>query len=121
MCTQNDDASIAIGSNMLWPNQATADFDGIMLDNMDAPWSSSQPYHQDGLQEMFIPAAKMVRDKGLGVWANGPHISKDGHVEANASQWKPYLDLATFTTLFEMPLTTWLNYPTPVSWAFLQL
>lgn len=34
-------------------------------------WSSSQPYHTDGLQEMFIPAAKLVRTAGLDVWANG--------------------------------------------------
>ena len=82
-----------------------------MLDNLDAPWSSSQPYHTDGLQEMFIPAAKIVRNHGLGVWANGPHVSKTGAFEANASSWKEYLELASFTTIFEITLSQWLNYP----------
>ena len=70
------------------------------MDNLDASWSAPNE-NPNGLQEMYIPAAKMVRQANLGVWANGPHISSDGIKEANASTWKEYLGLATFTTLFE--------------------
>lgn len=52
----------------------TASFDGVMMDNLDAPWSSFQ-YRTDGLQDMFVPAAKIVGDHRLGVWANGPHVT----------------------------------------------
>ena len=54
---------------------------------------------------MFIPAAKLVRDKGLDVWANGPHIAANGSSEASATVWQQYLELTSFTTLFEMSVT----------------
>ena len=60
---------------------------------------------------MYIPAATLVRSKGLGVWANGPHVAKNGSREASAALWQQYLSLASFTTLFEMSLDTWLDYP----------
>ena len=91
--------------------KSAGNFNGVMLDNLDAPWSSSQLYHTDGLQEMFIPAAKIVREHDLGVWANGPHVSKTGSFEANATAWKHYLHLASFTTIFEIALDQWLDYP----------
>ena len=60
---------------------------------------------------MYIPAAQIVRSKGLGIWANGPHVSSNSSdIRANATEWAKYLDLATFTTLFEMHLDDWLNY-----------
>ena len=90
--------------------QATAEFDGVMLDNLDAPWSAPHENSQ-GLEEMYIPAAELVRNAGLGIWANGPHVSKTGQVEANAATWRKYLELSSFTTLFEMPVSDWLNYP----------
>lgn len=89
----------------------SAAFDGIMLDNNDAPWSSAQPWTDDGLHRMYLPAARLVRAAGLGVWANGPHVSKDGTREASAAAWRPYLELASFTTLFEMPLAKWEAFP----------
>ena len=58
--------------------EASADFDGVMLDNFDTAWSSPQPYHPDGLHEMYLPAVQMIRRRGLGVWANGPHVAHDG-------------------------------------------
>jgi alpha-galactosidase len=79
------------------------------LQNLDAPWSAPNET-PNGLNEMYIPAANMVRANNLGVWQNGPHISKDGKIEANASAWKKYIELSDFTTLFEMPLTKWINY-----------
>ena len=57
---------------------------------------------------MYIPAAHLVRANNLGVWQNGPHVSKDGKIEANASTWKKYIELSDFTTLFEMSLK-WLR------------
>jgi len=91
--------------------QQAADFDGVMLDNLDTAWSSAQPYHPDGLSRMYAPAAAMVRGRGLGVWANGPHVAVNGSLEAPANTWRPYLELATMTTLFETGLSTWLAYP----------
>lgn len=94
----------------------TAAFDGIMLDNLDAPWSSWQPLHKDGLKEMYIPTAKLVRAAGLDVWANGPHISVNGTREASTSAWQEYLEVSSFTTLFEIALDPWLKYP-PVNFS----
>lgn len=64
------------------------------MDNLDAPWSSAQPYHHNGLHEMFIPAANMIRAAGLGVWANGPHISVNGSHEADTEAWQKYLEVS---------------------------
>ena len=89
--------------------EKTADFDGVMMDNLDAPWSAPNE-NPNGLNEMYIPAANIVRKANLGLWQNGPHISKNGSIEANASTWKKYIDLSQFTTLFEMPLSEWINY-----------
>ena len=33
-------------------------------------------------------------------------------IQANRTAWQQYLELATFTTLFEMPVANWLTYPT---------
>ena len=33
-------------------------------------------------------------------------------IQANRTAWQQYLKLATFTTLFEMPVANWLTYPT---------
>ena len=89
--------------------KSTADFDGVMMDNLDAPWSAPNE-NPNGLNEMYIPAANIVRKANLGLWQNGPHISKNGSIEANASTWKKYIDLSQFTTLFEMPLSEWIKY-----------
>ena len=79
-----------------------------MLDNLDAPWSSAQPYHPDGYHEMYVPAARLARARGLDVIANGPHVAHNGSTEADARVWQPYLDLApSLTTLFEMSLADW--------------
>ena len=91
--------------------QQAAVFDGVMLDNNDAPWSSSQPYHPDGLTRMYLPAAALVKKRGLGVWTNGPHLAHDGSLQVAASAWRPYLELSSFTTLFEAPVHEWLSYP----------
>ena len=64
----------------------------------------------NGLNEMYIPATNIVRKANLGLWQNGPHISKNEGIEANAPTWKKYIDLSQFTTLFEMPLSEWINY-----------
>ena len=89
-----------------------ATFDGMMLDNLDAPWSAAQPYHPDGYHEMFVPAARLVRARGMKVIANGPHVAHNGSTEAAAPVWQPYLDLApSLTTLFEMPLDDWRAVP----------
>ena len=84
--------------------------DTMMLDNLDAPWSSTQPYHPDGLREMYVPAVEELRRRKMGVWANGPHVLSDGSVE-NASLWSEYLGLASFTTLFEISYDNWLLTP----------
>jgi hypothetical protein len=90
--------------------QSTAAFDGVMLDNNDAPWSAPHE-NPNGINEMYRPAAEFVTSQGLGVWANGPHVSKDGAIRASSSAWAPYLAYSAFTTLFEMPVNDWLNYP----------
>ena len=99
--------------------QATG-IDTMMLDNLDAPWSSTQPYHPDGLHEMYVPAVEELRRRKMGVWANGPHVLSDGSVE-NASLWSEYLGLASFTTLFEISYDNWLhgastNYEAALHW-----
>ena len=88
-----------------------------MLDNLD--WSADDP-----LEKMYAPAASIVRRKGLDVWANGPHVQKNGSIgPANATAWRPYLELASFTTLFEVGVETWLapswvklNYSAALQW-----
>ena len=40
-----------------------------------APFARGGGCRSTGLQDMFIPAAKVVRGHGLGVWANGPHVT----------------------------------------------
>jgi hypothetical protein len=90
--------------------QSAATYDGVMMDNNDAPWSSTGE-NPDGLVNMYRPAAAIVKKRGLGVWANGPHVSKNGTIHANASEWSKYLEYSTFTTLFEMPVDDWLAYP----------
>lgn len=97
--------------------EGSADFDGVMLDNMDAAWSSAQPYHPDGLHEMYLPAAAMVRRRGLGVWANGPHVAHNGSAERPAPAWRAYLELVTLTTIFEIPVDTWLAMPPHVNFS----
>ena len=96
--------------------KSAADFDGVMLDNMDAPWSAPNETRK-GLEEMYIPAVKLVQQAGLGVWANGPHVSKVGHTDADAAAWRKFLELSSFTTLFEMPANDWLNYPGDINFA----
>eukprot|EP00944_MAST-04C_sp_MAST-4C-sp1_P002690 g2690.t1 len=96
--------------------KSTANFDGVMLDNLDAPWSAADE-KPSGLREMYAPAARMVREANLGVWQNGPHVSKNGSIEAKASIWKTYLGLSNFTTLFEMPLSDWINYESGVDFS----
>jgi hypothetical protein len=102
---------------------ASANFDGVMLDNTDSEWSTADPRNEGGLEKMYAPAAQIVRQKGLGVWANGPHILANGSVEAKASAWRPFLELATFTTLFETGITAWtspeyaeVNYSAALQW-----
>ena len=89
---------------------STANFNGIMMDNNDAPWSAPNE-NQNGLIAMYKPAASYIKSLGFGVWANGPHISKTGSINANVSQWKEYLEYSSFTTLFEMSVDDWLKYP----------
>lgn len=90
--------------------RSTAAFDGVMLDNNDAPWSARNQ-NPNGISQMYRPAAEFVKRNGLGVWANGPHVSKDGTIHANARTWAPYLAYSEFTTLFEMSVNDWLKYP----------
>jgi hypothetical protein len=58
---------------------------------------------------MYAPAAELVRSKGLNVWSNGPHVASNGSINANASTWRPYLELANFTSIFEISVTSWLQ------------
>ena len=101
----------------------SANFDGVMLDNMDTEWSTHLPANRDGLHKMYAPAASMVRANGLDVWANGPHIQANGSIGGGADAWRPLLELASFTTLFETGYKTWLseayeghNYATALQW-----
>ena len=91
--------------------QAAADFDGVMMDNNDAPWSAPNESPL-GLPDMYRPAAAAVKRRGLGVWVNGPHVSTDGSpVAPSADAWHKYLAYSSFSTLFEMSLDDWLAYP----------
>jgi hypothetical protein len=92
--------------------KSTATFDGVMLDNNDSPWSAPDE-NKKGLESMYLPAARMVQQAGLGVWANGPHVSKTGHINANATEWHKYLEYSNFTTLFEMSMDDWENFYPP--------
>jgi hypothetical protein len=103
--------------------RAAADFDGVMLDNMDTAWSAHDDRDRDGLARMYAPAAALVRAAGLDVWANGPHVQHDGSAGPPPAVWRPFLSLASFSTLFEMPYTRWLdpaqpipNYSTALGW-----
>ena len=103
--------------------KTTADFDGIMMDNNDAPWSAPNEKNS-GLGAMYQPAANYISQSGLGVWANGPHVSSNGSdIRANASEWQKYLKYSNFTTLFEMGVEDWtqdadkpLNYSHRLGW-----
>ena len=89
--------------------KAAAPFNGVYMDNVGGNWSShSGP--PDPLSDMYAPAAALVRAAGLRVWTNGPSVGPRS-VGINASQALPYLELATFTTIFEMEYADWLRYP----------
>ena len=102
--------------------KATAEFDGVMMDNNDAPFSAPHE-NPDGLLNMYVPAALYIQQSGLGVWTNGPHVSKNATVESSATAWHPYLTYSNFTTLFEMPVDVWtkdanagINYSLQLNW-----
>jgi hypothetical protein len=111
----------------LWVDtiKSTANFDGVMMDNNDASWSAPLPEnYKNAIERMYLPAADYIKKAGLGVWTNGPHVSKNSSViRANASTWKRYLEYSQFTTLFEEPLDLWIqnsdkniNYSNRLKW-----
>ncbi len=97
--------------------QQMADFDAVMYDNMDAPWSAYEPRPFHGLRNLYEPAVRVARAANLMVWANGPHVATNGSARVGADTWAPYLNLTDLTTLFEMRLTNWSqNVPPGVRW-----
>ena len=90
--------------------KAAAPFNGVYMDNVGGNWSHSGAGPADPLSDMYAPAAALVRAAGLRVWTNGPSVGPHS-VGINASQARPYLGLATFTTIFEMEYADWLRYP----------
>eukprot|EP00039_Didymoeca_costata_P033562 m.42932 g.42932 ORF g.42932 m.42932 type:complete len:287 (-) comp9933_c1_seq1:20-880(-) len=102
-------ASLEEVKNWIDTSIKAAPFDGIMFDNMDAPFSSNPGFgNKSAFSWLYKPVVEYARSKDLGVWANGPQILDDKEIDTDS--WKPYLELTDMTILFEWGYSQWLTY-----------